>query len=207
MGRQRREFRQKRKNRAEERPWNLPIIGSAVDLFGLVRDDTMPAETDLVNGDRATPDRDEREPGGACRSFIGPSARPSARQRLPRSTVCTKQEQRLVSDLKAHLRHRHQILQRVKPLVGPDDSLENVVRTFAEPERSRLLAPNRTDATPGRDLTGAKAGCCGSFPSNRCGCFGDILDLIANGGRKAPVYFAGPGAEMSFGGAILDASA
>jgi hypothetical protein len=37
--------------------------------------------------------------------------------------------------------------------------------------------------------------------------FGDVLDLIANGGRKAPVYFAGPGNEISFGGSILDASA
>jgi hypothetical protein len=37
--------------------------------------------------------------------------------------------------------------------------------------------------------------------------FRELLDLIANGGRKAPVYFAGAGTEMSFGGAILDASA
>ena len=37
--------------------------------------------------------------------------------------------------------------------------------------------------------------------------FRDLLDMIANGGRKAPVYFAGPGTELSFGGAVLDASA
>ena len=118
----------------------------------------------------------------------------------------TQREERLVSDLKAHLRHRHQILQRVKPTVGPDDSLEKVVRTFADPARSRLLA--RIEQT--RSLVESnrrESWVLWIVSKQSLRLFGEILDLIANGGRKAPVYFAGPGAETSFGGAILDASA
>jgi len=118
----------------------------------------------------------------------------------------TKQEQRLVSDLQAHLRHRHQILQRAKPLVGPDDSLENLVRSFAEPERSRLLA--RIEQTRRLVETNRRESWVLWIVSKQSlRLFADIRDLIANGGRKAPVYSASPGSEMSFGGAILDASA
>jgi hypothetical protein len=118
----------------------------------------------------------------------------------------TKQEQRLAADLQAHLRHRQQILQRTKPLVGPDDSIENLVRTFAEPERSRLLA--MIEQT--RQLVEAnrrESWVLWIVSKQSLRLFGDLLDLIANGGRKAPVYSASPGSEMSFGGSILDASA
>jgi hypothetical protein len=118
----------------------------------------------------------------------------------------TKQEERLASDLQAHLRHRHQILQRTKPLVAPGDTLENLVRSFAEPERSRLLS--RIEHT--RRLVEAnrrESWVLWIVSKQSLRLFGDIRDLIANGGRKAPVYSASPGSEMSFGGAILDASA
>ncbi len=117
-----------------------------------------------------------------------------------------QREERLVADLKVHLRQRHQILQRVNPVIGPSDTLEKLVRSFAEPNRSQLMArmeeirrlveSNRRDSWVLWIV---------SKQSLRL--FGDMLNLIANGGRKAPVYFAGLGNEMSFGGAILDASA
>ena len=118
----------------------------------------------------------------------------------------SEREQRVVIDLKAHLRHRHQILQRVNPTVGPSDSLEKLVRTFAEPEQGRLLGHiEQTRRLVESNRRESWVLWIVSKQSLRL--FRDILDLIANGGRKAPVYFAGPGAEMSFGGSILDASA
>jgi flagellar FlgN protein len=168
-------------------------------------DDTMPTEMDLANeieqlliaigeiqAELAVIYRAKRE---AVRT-----AKATEIDRL------TKQEQRLVSDLKARLRHRHQILQRVNPMVGPDDSLEKLVRSFAEPERSRLLA--RIEETRRLVETNRRESWVLWIVSKQSlRLFADILDLIANGGQKAPVYSGGHGAEMSFGGAILDASA
>jgi hypothetical protein len=117
-----------------------------------------------------------------------------------------KREERLVADLKARLRHRHQILQRVNPVVGPSDTLENLMRSCSDPDRSRLLA--RMDEI--RRLVEAnrrESWVLWIVSKQSLRLFGDMLDLIANGGRKAPVYFAGLGNEVSFGGAILDASA
>lgn len=117
-----------------------------------------------------------------------------------------QREERVVADLKVRLRQRNQILQRVNPMVGPSDTLEKLVRSFAEPERSRLLG--RMDEI--RRLVEAnrrESWVLWIVSKQSLRLFGDMLDLISNGGRKAPVYFAGLGNEMSFGGAILDASA
>ena len=117
-----------------------------------------------------------------------------------------QREERLVADLKGRLRHRHQILQRINPIVGPSDTLENLVRSFSDPDRGRLLA--RMDEI--RRLVEAnrrESWVLWIVSKQSLRLFGDMLDLIANGGRKAPVYFAGLGNEVSFGGAILDASA
>jgi C4-dicarboxylate-specific signal transduction histidine kinase len=117
-----------------------------------------------------------------------------------------QREGRLVADLQVQLRKRHQILQRVNPMVGPSDTLEKLVQTFAEPQRGRLLA--RMDEI--RKIVEAnrrETWVLWIVSKQSLRLFGDLLDLIANGGRKAPVYFAGLGNEMSFGGAILDASA
>jgi hypothetical protein len=117
-----------------------------------------------------------------------------------------QREERLVADLRVRLRQRHQILQRVNPMVAPSDTLEKLVRSFAEPRRSRLLA--RMEEI--RHLVEAnrrESWVLWIVSKQSLRLFGDLLDLIANGGRKAPVYFAGFGNEISFGGAILDASA
>lgn len=117
-----------------------------------------------------------------------------------------QREERLVTDLKVHVRQRHQILQRVNPMVGPSDTLEKLVRSFSDPHRGRLLA--RMDEI--RRLVEAnrrESWVLWIVSKQSLRLFADMLDLIANGGRKAPVYFAGLGNEMSFGGAILDASA
>jgi hypothetical protein len=117
----------------------------------------------------------------------------------------TEREQTVVSELKAHLRHRHQILQRVNPTVGPTDSLEKLIRSFAEPARGRLL--ERIEQTRRLVENNRRESWVLWIVSKQSlRLFRELLDLIANGGRKAPVYFAGAGTEMSFGGAILDAS-
>jgi hypothetical protein len=118
----------------------------------------------------------------------------------------TVREERLVDTLKVHLRQRHQILQRFNPMVGPGDTLEKLVRSFAEPLRGKLLAKmeeiRRLVETNRRE-----SWVLWIVSKQSLRLFGDMLELIANGGRKAPVYFAGLGNEVSFGGAILDASA
>ncbi|HEX4072035.1 MAG TPA: flagellar export chaperone FlgN [Planctomycetaceae bacterium] len=118
----------------------------------------------------------------------------------------TEREQRVVANLQARLRHRNQILQRVTSTVGPVDSLERFVQTFPEPEKGRLLALfEKTRNLVESNRRESWVLWIVSKQSLRL--FRDLVDMIANGGRKAPVYFAGPGAEMSFGGSILDASA
>lgn len=118
----------------------------------------------------------------------------------------TSREERLVLELKVHLRQRHQILQRANPSVGASDSLEKLVESFPDPERSRLLA-QIAETRRLVEMNRRESWVLWIVSKQSLRLFGDLLDLIANGGRKAPVYFAGPGAEMSFGGAILDASA
>jgi hypothetical protein len=117
-----------------------------------------------------------------------------------------QREERLVAALKVHVRHRHQILQRVNPMVGPSDTLEKLVRSFAEPERGRLLA-HMDEIRRLVEANRRESWVLWIVSKQSLRLFGDMLDLIANGGRKAPVYFAGLGNEVSFGGAILDASA
>src|ERR1700722_11209248 len=118
----------------------------------------------------------------------------------------TVREERLVEALKVHLRQRHQILQRVNPMVGPGDTLEKLVRSFAEPLRSRLVA-RMEEIRRLVESNRRESWILWIVSKQSLRLFRDLVDLIANGGKKAPVYFAGPGAEMSFGGSILDASA
>jgi hypothetical protein len=118
----------------------------------------------------------------------------------------TVREERLVGVLKVHLRQRHQILQRVNPIVGPRDTLEKLVQSFAEPLRSRLLA-RMEEIRRLVETNRRESWVLWIVSKQSLRLFGDMLELIANGGRKAPVYFAGLGNEISFGGAILDASA
>jgi hypothetical protein len=118
----------------------------------------------------------------------------------------TEREQRVVANLQARLRHRNQILQRISSTVGPVESLERFVQTFAEPEKGRLLALfEKTRSLVESNRRESWVLWIVSKQSLRL--FRDLVEMIANGGRKAPVYFAGPGVEMSFGGSILDASA
>jgi hypothetical protein len=118
----------------------------------------------------------------------------------------TKQEQRLAVELQALLRQRQQILQRAKPLVAPDDTLEILVQSFDEPERSRLLT--RIEQTRQQvEANRRESWVIWIVSKQSLRLFNDIRDLIANQGRKAPIYSAGHGPELSFGGAMLDASA
>jgi hypothetical protein len=118
----------------------------------------------------------------------------------------TLREERVVGDLKVHLRQRHQILQRVNPMVGPGDTLEKLVRSLAEPLRGALLA-RMEEIRRLVEANRRESWVLWIVSKQSLRLFGDMLDLIANGGRKAPVYFAGLGNDVSFGGAILDASA
>jgi hypothetical protein len=118
----------------------------------------------------------------------------------------SQREERVVSNLQARLRHREQILQRVSATMGPVASLEKLVPTCAEPEQSRLLAlfeKSRRLVESNR----RESWVLWIVSKQSLRLFRDVLDMIANGGKKAPVYFAGSGTETSFGGAILDASA
>jgi len=118
----------------------------------------------------------------------------------------TVREERLIDLLKVHLRQRHQILQRVNPMVGPGDTLEKLVRTVAEPLRGRLLA-RMEEIRRLVEANRRESWVLWIVSKQSLRLFADMLELIANGGRKSPVYFAGLGNEISFGGAILDASA
>jgi hypothetical protein len=88
----------------------------------------------------------------------------------------------------------------------PADSLSSVVRTFDEPLRERLIAQieqtQRVADANRRDSWILWIVCKQSLRF-----FSDVIELIANGGRRAPVYLARPGAvaELSTGGSLLDA--
>jgi hypothetical protein len=120
----------------------------------------------------------------------------------------TKIEERKVVGLQVHLRRRERILQRARQAGLPGDSLTSLVRTFDEPQREALLA--QLDET--RRLTEAnrrESWILWIVCKQSLRFVGNMLELIANGGRRAPVYVARPGAtaELSTGGALLDAKA
>jgi hypothetical protein len=120
----------------------------------------------------------------------------------------TKLEQRWVADLEAHLRRREQILQQARQNGLPADSLGSLSRSFNDPPRERLLAKieevRRVAEANRRESWILWIVCKQSLRF-----FSDVIELIANGGRRDPVYRARRGtvAELSTGGALLDAKA
>lgn len=119
----------------------------------------------------------------------------------------TKIEEARVAQLQLHLRRREQILQRARQMGLPADSFTNLVQTFREPFRESLLAhieqTRRTTDANRRESWILWIVCKQSLRF-----FSDVVELIANGGRRAPVYSTRPGtAELSTGGALLDAQA
>src|ERR1700685_778528 len=112
----------------------------------------------------------------------------------------TRREERLATKLKAHLRERHQILQRAAAQLGPQDSLEAIVRGFAEPQRGRLLA-RITETRTLVEANRRESWVLWIVSKQSLRLFGNMLELIANGGRKPPVYSTGAGREAAFGGA------
>ena len=120
----------------------------------------------------------------------------------------TKIEETLVAQLQVHVRRREQILQQARQQGLPADSLASVVKTFDEPLREQLLA--RIEET--RLVTDAnrrESWILWIVCKQSLRFFSDVIELIANGGLRAPIYLARPGAmaEMSSGGALLDAKA
>jgi hypothetical protein len=117
-------------------------------------------------------------------------------------------EETLVADLQVHLRRREQILQQARQLGLPADSLSSVVRTLDEPLRERLIA--QIDETRRvADANRRESWILWIVCKQSLRFFTDVLELIANGGRRAPIYLARPGAvaELSTGGSLLDAQA
>ncbi len=120
----------------------------------------------------------------------------------------TRLEERLVADFQEELRRREQILQRARQVGLPADSLSSVVGTFDESVQEPLLAQIervRERAEANRRESWILWIVC----KQSLRLFSDMIELIANGGRRAPVYLARPGAvaELSTGGALLDAKA
>jgi hypothetical protein len=117
-------------------------------------------------------------------------------------------EETLVADLQAHLRGREQILQQARQLGLPADSLSSVVRTFDEPLCARLVAQiEQTQRVA--DANRRESWILWIVCKQSLRFFSDVIELIANGGRRTPVYLARPGAvaELSTGGSLLDAQA
>jgi hypothetical protein len=117
-------------------------------------------------------------------------------------------EETLVTDLQAHLRGREQILQQARQLGLPADSLSSVVHTFDEPLRERLVAQiEQTQRVA--DANRRESWILWIVCKQSLRFFSDVIELIANGGRRTPVYLARPGAvaELSTGGSLLDAQA
>jgi hypothetical protein len=117
-------------------------------------------------------------------------------------------EKTLVADLQVHLRRREQILQQARQLGLPADSLSSVVRTFDEPLRERLIAQIE-ETRRVADANRRESWILWIVCKQSLRFFTDVLELIANGGRRAPIYLARPGAvaELSTGGSLLDAQA
>ena len=117
-------------------------------------------------------------------------------------------EETLVADLQVHLRRREQILQQARQLGLPADSLSSVVRTLDEPLRERLIAQIE-ETRRVADANRRESWILWIVCKQSLRFFTDVLELIANGGRRAPIYLARPGAvaELSTGGSLLDAQA
>jgi hypothetical protein len=118
----------------------------------------------------------------------------------------TRFEQEQISELQVHLRRREQILQRARQAGLPADSLKSLVGTLPEPFRESLLAhldeTRRTTDANRRESWILWIVCKQSLRF-----FSNVIELIANGGRRTPIYSARPEAELSTGGALLDAKA
>jgi hypothetical protein len=124
----------------------------------------------------------------------------------PEIARLTSSEEKLVAKLKAHLHRRNEILQRTKAAGTAADSLGALVRTLDPSLQAHLLALlERTRRTAEANRRESWIVWIVSKQSLRL--FAEIRELIANGGRRAPVYSARSEGEASFGGAILDASA
>jgi hypothetical protein len=118
----------------------------------------------------------------------------------------TQIEEKLVARLKAHIHRRNEILQRMKAAGAAADSLGTLVRTLDPSRQDGLLAQiEQTRRTAESNRRESWIVWIVSKQSLRL--FAEIRELIANGGRRAPVYSARSEGEASFGGAILDASA
>jgi hypothetical protein len=118
----------------------------------------------------------------------------------------TASEEKLVARLKSHIHRRHEILQRTKAAGINADSLGAVVRTFEPTLQANLLTLlERTRRTAEANRRESWVVWIVSKQSLRL--FSELRELIANGGKRAPVYSARNEGETSFGGALLDASA
>lgn len=117
-------------------------------------------------------------------------------------------EETLVADLQVHLRRREQILQQARQMGLPADSLSSVVRTLDEPLRERLIAQIE-ETRRVADANRRESWILWIVCKQSLRFFSDVIELIANGGRRAPIYLARPGAvaELSTGGSLLDAQA
>ncbi|HEV8001046.1 MAG TPA: hypothetical protein VGP63_14265 [Planctomycetaceae bacterium] len=120
----------------------------------------------------------------------------------------TKIEETLVAQLQVHVRRREQILQQARQQGLPADSLASVVKTFDEPLREQLLAQIEETRLV-TDANRRESWILWIVCKQSLRFFSDVIELIANGGLRAPIYLARPGAvaEMSSGGALLDAKA
>jgi hypothetical protein len=120
----------------------------------------------------------------------------------------TKVEERLVVDLQVHLRVREQILQYARQRGRPSDSLGSVVRSFDEPIQEQLLAQlERTREMA--DANRRESWILWIVCKQSLRLLSDMIELIATGGRRNPIYLARSGGsmELSTGGALLDAKA
>jgi hypothetical protein len=119
----------------------------------------------------------------------------------------TKIEEARVAELQVHLRRREQILQRARQMGLPADSFTTLAQTFREPFRESLLA-HIAQTRRVTDENRRESWILWIVCKQSLRFFSEVVDLIANGGRRAPVYSSRLGmAEPSTGGALLDAQA
>jgi hypothetical protein len=118
----------------------------------------------------------------------------------------TKIEEARVVELQVYLRRREQILQRALQMGLPADSLESVARTLPEPFRDSLLA-HIEKTRRAADANRRESWILWIVCKQSLRFFSDVVELIANGGRRTPIYSARAGVELSTGGALLDARA
>jgi hypothetical protein len=119
----------------------------------------------------------------------------------------TKIEEARVAELQVHLRRREQILQRARQMGLASDSLTSLVKTFREPFRESLLA-HIDETRRMADANRRESWILWIVCKQSLRFFSDVVELIANGGRRAPIYSTRPASsEPSTGGALLDAQA